>query len=116
MIDPSRTRCGRRIVYRLIGTEDEEASSIWHRMTAAQQSADIQVRGHLLAWALRELDRTVRTARIVWVSALGDQAIDGPVAIEVGLEGLTEAGLDHGERVFFTMLERRRSMVEKMLA
>ncbi|HTF42731.1 MAG TPA: hypothetical protein VK641_02465 [Terriglobales bacterium] len=31
-------------------------------MAAAQQSADIQVRGHLLAWALRELDRTVRTA------------------------------------------------------
>jgi hypothetical protein len=47
---------------------------------------------------------------------LENQAIDGPVAIEVGLEGLTEAGLDDGERALFTMLERRRSMVEKMFA
>ena len=116
MISPARTRCGRRLVYRLIGSEDEGARSLWRRMTVAEQRTDAQARKHLSAWALRQIGSTARTARIVWVAASEDRVIDGPVAVEIGLEGLTEAGLDLGDRVFFTMLERRRAFVGSMLA
>ena len=106
---------GRRFVYGLIGTEDEDAESVWRRMTVSQREMDAGAREFIAAWALKQAGGRVRTTRIVRVTTAGDLMIEGPVALELLLEGVTEAGLDHGDRVFFTMLLRRREWIDTML-
>jgi hypothetical protein len=108
--------CTRRLVFKLIGTDDEEAGAVWRALSAEDQRSNTEARKILVAWALNQAGSAVRKSRIVSVTTYEDPAIDGPVSLEVAMEGATEAELDSRDRSLFTMLERRREIIDAMLA
>jgi hypothetical protein len=107
---------GRRFVYMLIGTNDDDAGNVWRRMTASQRERDADAREHLAAWALEQALATVGSLRICRVSAARDLVIKGPISVEVTVEGFSEGALHHADRIFFTMLLRRRELIDFVLA